>query len=95
MRVAQDGHDGVVHHDFDPYRDTDTSTGEDVDDPFEDWPTRSLNDPIGEIQGFRRFARALTNERGRLVDSRTMRVGAAIATCLFVLLIVSQVLPLI
>lgn len=48
--------------DFDPHRDTDASVGQQPkDDPFDDWPTRSLTDPIGEIQGYGRLSRAVSN----------------------------------
>ncbi|MBW3658441.1 MAG: hypothetical protein KY457_07365 [Actinobacteria bacterium] len=47
---------------FDPHRDTDASVGQQPkDDPFDDWPTRSLTDPIGEIQGYGRLSRAVSN----------------------------------
>lgn len=47
---------------FDPHRDTDAAVGQvPKDDPFDDWPTRGLIDPIGEIQGYGRLSRAVNN----------------------------------
>lgn len=51
---------------FDPHEDTNASLRPvDGDDPFADWPTRSLMDPMGEVQGFARLSRAVNNSRGR------------------------------
>lgn len=48
--------------DFDPYRDTTTAVDEtDRDEPFADWPRRSLNDPMGEVAGYGRLARGLAS----------------------------------
>lgn len=50
---------------FDPHRDMHASLEPVVgDDPFADWPTRSLMDPMGEVQGFARLSRAANFSRG-------------------------------
>ncbi len=56
---------------FDPHRDTVAEVGEVREEPFSDWPTRNLADPIGEMQGFRRLAGAVHS------SSSTRRVRIA------------------
>lgn len=66
---------------FDPHRDTDASVAEPSGpDPFDDWPKRSLADPMGEVAGFGRLARATTNARG----GARRRVGVALGVLLAV-----------
>ncbi|MBW3621641.1 MAG: hypothetical protein KY461_15465 [Actinobacteria bacterium] len=74
---------------FDPHRETDASVDHrSGHEPFEDWPTRGLTDPIGEIQGYGRLARA-TNNAG---PGWRRNVGRTLAVVLLVTLLVAIVL---
>lgn len=75
--------------DFDPHRDTDTSVDHrSGHEPFEDWPTRALTDPIGEIQGYGRLARASNNA----APGWRRNVGRTLAILLLVLFVVGIIL---
>lgn len=76
---------------FDPYRDTQTSADEEVGpDPFADYPTRSLNDPMGELAGYGQLARGLAKVPGGV--KRT--VGFVMVALILVPIIVAVVLNL-